>query len=101
MINLTVAEGSLVIDALNGIRETDGVSRSSHLTSNVLCAINIDALDAKWDTDRVTLMRKLYELSEENAGELLDAVGRFWDASPHVDIEAGLRTAGVLPPLGG
>lgn len=91
----TDAELCLIVDALNGTRHTDGIPIQFHLISNVVDAISIDQLDKKWDVNTETLSAKLNALTEAEAKALNGRVIAFWDASPHQDIIAGLREAGL------
>ena len=97
MTNLTLAEGALIIDALNGIGETNGIARKSHLLANVREAINMDNLDKKHGCDRVKLVNKLSNVSEDEAGELLDKVKAFWKGQNYVpDTAKRLREVGLV-----
>lgn len=93
---LTFNEAALVVDALNGIRRATGIAKSDYLQHNVLDAIQIDSLDAKWSVNASEFRDKLCAFSEAQAGDLLKRVERFWDASPHVDLHYGLSAAGLI-----
>ena len=93
-MKLHINEACLIVDALNGIRCSDGIPMQSHLEMNIACAIDMDRLDAKWNVNSETLIERLAVLSEEQAGEVLEKVKAFWDKSPHACIETGLRKAG-------
>lgn len=98
---LTLPEASCVVDALNGIRFTEGITAKSHLYSNVRDAIEMDRLDTKWEVSVNELLDQIGMLTEEEALEVIAKVRDFWDASPHDDIEFGLRQAGLIPPIDG
>ena len=88
-------ELSLIMDALNGVRCMDGLPVKFHIISNIVDAIEVDRLDMKWNVDRTVLSRKFEALTETQAKDLYEKVCRFWDTSPHTDIPAGLRKAGL------
>ena len=88
-------ELSLIVDALNGTRHTEGLPYQFHIMSNVWDAVLMDNLDAKWEVDRETISAKLQALTETEAQRLHMRVEAFWEASPHSDIVEGLREAGL------
>lgn len=88
-------EMSAVVDAMNGIRYTEGISKQQHLYHHVVDALH-DGLAIKWDIDIEAFSAVLGNRTEDEAAELLDRVGAFWDASPHGNLEQGLRDAGLL-----
>lgn len=96
---LTLQEASLTVDALNGVRYTEGLTKKTHLYLSIRDADAIDNLKTKWGLDTAAFqmfMVKLAEISNNAASECLNRVEAFWNASPHTDIEAGLREAGLL-----
>ena len=95
----TLQEASLTVDALNGIRHTEGLTKKTHLYLSIRDADAIDNLQTKWGLDTAAFqmfMVKLSEISNNAASECLNRIEAFWNASPHTDIEAGLREAGLL-----
>ena len=99
MYALTLQEASLTVDALNGVRYTEGLTKKTHLYLSIRDADAIDNLKTKWGLDSAAFqmfMVKLSEISNNAASECLNRAEAFWNASPHTDIEAGLREAGLL-----
>ena len=94
-MKFTKNDAGLIVDALNGIRYTEGVSKVSHLQANIACAIEQDNLSEKWNVDGFALASGLGNLTEDEASEVLDKVQRFWDASPHNDLWAALAKHGL------
>lgn len=96
MFNLTIPEASLIVDALNGVLAHTDISASDYLVLNVQDAVAVDSLDEKWGVDARALLANLQSLSEADARKLLNAVKRFWSASPHADMREGLAAAGLI-----
>ena len=94
-MKFTQNDAGLIVDALNGIRWSEGVSKVSHLQSNIACAIEQDNLAEKWNVDGLALASGLGNLTEDEASEILDKVKQFWDASPHDDLWGALVVHGL------
>lgn len=88
-------EAACIVDALNGIRYTHGITKRSHLRANVAVAIEMDGLDNKWGCDGESLVTQLNQLSETQASDVLKQVTEFWEASPHTDIWPALVEHGL------
>ena len=89
-------EMSLIVDALNGVRTIDGITFQSYLLANVSDAIEIDRLDRKWHVPRNAFIEKLKALPENEAKRIVQHTERFWENSPHTDLERGLYEAKLL-----
>ena len=98
----TLAEASLIVDAMNGVRFINDARahtetpKRHHLASNVRSAMRIEKLDKKWNVKAKELRNKLAALSEDDAGILLDKIALFWSNLPHWDIKVGLKHAGII-----
>lgn len=97
----TLSEASLIVDAMNGIIWTDGITKQSHLYHNVRGAIEVDSLDEKWDLHADDMLTRLHDFTEAEAAEVLDKVTAFWHTSSHTpDIEFGLSQCQLIPYIG-
>ena len=96
MIKFKTEEAAVLVDALNGIRRSEGITCLSHLYNNVMDAIAIDELDKKWGIDREELRAKLLSLTEIEAEGVLERVYAFWNAAPHTHLESALGDAELL-----
>ncbi len=113
IFSLTYPEACVVVDALNGVILTLGdfgiVDADEFLTREVRGAINLSFLDRWHGADKYALMKKLHGMTEDQAGDLLDAVHRFWEGvsvcgreldvrSPHFEDEVRERlvNAGII-----
>ena len=73
---LTKEEIGLLTDALNGIKT--GPLVPPPIVEQIANAVKFDALDKKWGTNRVSLLQKLWNLSDVEKLALLDAIERWW-----------------------
>ena len=95
-MEFTLAKACLIADALNGIRFPEGITCREHLRLNIASALSMDRLDTKWGVDGTALVHELSDLDEEDAFDTLQQVEKFWEASPHENIEEGLKAVGLV-----
>ena len=96
IMKFTIPEACVIADCLNGISRDEGVSFKEHLQLHVACALTVDRFDVKWGVDGSKLVEMLGNLSEEEASDVVEKVDKFWTAEPHLRIESGLNTIGML-----
>ena len=91
------AELSLIVDALkNPIHQKRReYPYWFYISINVADTFTQNKLDGKWAVDLEVLLKKLDTLTEADAEKLNARVEAFWEASPHSDMVAGLREAGL------
>ena len=91
------AELSLIVDALkNPIhKKRREYPYWFYISINVADTFTQNKLDGKWAVDLEVLLKKLDTLTEADAEKLNARVEAFWEASPHSDMVAGLREAGL------
>jgi hypothetical protein len=93
-LDLSEAEASLIVDALNGIYIEPHTVRL--LRATVLDAMDIDHLDQKWGVDREALLAKLRSYCPGKLFALLHGVERFWNSCSALPMSEGLRKAGLV-----
>ena len=101
-MHFKLSEAACIIDVMNGIRYTEGVSKHDHLYHNVVDAIVTDNLNEKWDFEEDeldTFVVKLQNLSEEESAEVLEKIDFFWSRSPIRDLEFELAQSGLIPKI--
>lgn len=111
-IQLNFAEACVVADAFRYEHHTlvafSWVAPQEFLTREVCRAMNNDWLDSRHGADRVALMTKLHDASEDDAGDLLRAVAQFWEGggvdllNPYerADVQRAFEYEGILPARG-
>jgi len=87
-VTLTVAEGSLLVDALNG--SLMDAASAALLWAEIEDAIKLDNLAEKWNVDGQALVEKLKGLTAIQSLAIVDAAERFW-ASDVQDIADGVK----------
>ena len=93
--NLTEAEASLIVDAMNGtLAEPHTVML---LWAQVEDACRLNHLDRKWTVDCAALVAKLRGLSYTQTLAVVDAAERFWNqVEQWQSAGAGLRAVGLV-----
>ena len=93
---LTPGEAAVVIHSLRNIRDANGFSRGTQMLNSVCDSLDVTALDPKWEVIYLTLMDKIYKMSDKRSDEILTAAERFWMAAPHTNVPAELQMAGII-----
>jgi hypothetical protein len=99
-VNLTQAEASLVVDAMNGTLMEPHSYRL--LWASVSEAIHDEGLDEKWDVDGPALVEKLRALSPGATLALVDACERYWqrvsrgETAAETSLVSGLQAVGLV-----
>lgn len=101
--NFSFGEARVVTDALHGEFEVpEMMDRKEYLIQRILRGLNVKGLAEEHGADRVTLMKKLNDMSDARAAELLDAIARFWAfgvqgrAEKDVSVRQRLVLSGIL-----
>ena len=94
---LNYDETMLVCDALFNHEFDEVGSKRDFLITITAFNIAHENLDVRWECDGDVLMKRLRELTEEDASELLDKIKAYWD-SPHDDMTARLYEVGLVSP---
>ncbi len=101
---LTINEALLIVDATNGIIIHPDILAEQLLWMNVEDAIQMDALDKKWEVDGAALVNKLKALSNQEAVTLLEKIKQFWGEQYHQAnsrqrvIDIGFATEPLITP---
>ena len=93
---LTPGEAAVVIHSLHTTRDVDDFGPGTQLLNSVIANMEIASLDEKWEVVNMTLMQKIYKMSDKRSAEILTAAERFWAAAPHTNVPAELQLAGII-----
>ena len=89
-MEFTLAEVSLIVDALNGAIMSPATAR--YLWAEVADSISLDGTDTKWGVDGKALVQRLKGLNDMESMSVVDAAERFWNMdSARQDMDGALR----------
>lgn len=96
---LSRAEWCAALDALNGALLLDGLGRDgeAEMTGYLWAEVaDTPGLGPKWAIDQDALVAQLRALTYVERVAVLEAARAFW-ARPHLDTDAALAAAGIVP----
>lgn len=89
-------EAALIVEGTHRCRYTDDRTKQSYLHGTVVDALDTyPALATKWVYDVDAVVKKLANLTEEQADEVLKRIGKFWEGAPHAIVSRACVDCGL------